>query len=199
MHVGYLEHDYRLTRMFKTLCDLAQARCTVYRDEAALTAALASPAGPDVIAIDCSAAEPAETTACARIVTATQGRAILIHPQERFVRLLESVAPGRLTWLAPDFGVLSGLQLLRSLSNGNGPAAAQRASAPIGTDALVQSVSEEILTPREEEVLALIRLGCTDREIASCLGVSSNTVKTHAEHLKQKLNVGKRRDLVRSA
>jgi DNA-binding NarL/FixJ family response regulator len=49
-----------------------------------------------------------------------------------------------------------------------------------------------LLTPREREVLRLVALGQTNREIAHTLGTTSSTAKTHVEHLIAKLGVADR-------
>lgn len=51
------------------------------------------------------------------------------------------------------------------------------------------------LTPREREVLCLIRDGSTNREIAEKLYVSESTVKTHVTHLFERLNLRNRAQL----
>jgi DNA-binding NarL/FixJ family response regulator len=50
------------------------------------------------------------------------------------------------------------------------------------------------LTPREEEVLRLIRDGFGNKEIASRLCISPNTVKNHVHHLLEKLKVRSRHE-----
>ncbi|MBI4025685.1 MAG: response regulator transcription factor [Verrucomicrobia bacterium] len=55
------------------------------------------------------------------------------------------------------------------------------------------------LTDREQEVLALIALGNTNREIAGRLHISEKTVETHRAHILEKLNLKTRADLVRYA
>lgn len=44
------------------------------------------------------------------------------------------------------------------------------------------------LTPREQEVLQLVGLGYTNRDIAQSLYISEGTVKTHVTHLLNRLN-----------
>ena len=48
------------------------------------------------------------------------------------------------------------------------------------------------LSPREREVLALIALGMTDRQIADELIVSRVTISTHVAHILDKLGVPNR-------
>lgn len=60
-----------------------------------------------------------------------------------------------------------------------------------------QAASE--LTDREIEVLKLIALGYTNREIADQLFLSVRTVESHRAHLQQKLGRGSRAELVRYA
>ncbi len=57
-----------------------------------------------------------------------------------------------------------------------------------------QAVGE--LTPREKEVVALLRTGLGNREIAARLQVSERTVETHLAHIYSKLGVEGRRELV---
>ena len=47
----------------------------------------------------------------------------------------------------------------------------------------------EALTPREQDVTALTCLGFTNRQIASRLGVSEDTVKTHVKNALVKFNL----------
>ena len=55
------------------------------------------------------------------------------------------------------------------------------------------------LTAREAEVLGLIALGHTSREIADQLGLSARTVESHRSHIQQKLRLDGRPELVRYA
>ncbi len=50
----------------------------------------------------------------------------------------------------------------------------------------------QTLTPREQEIAALICLNYTSREIAEKLHISPETVKTHAEHILVKFGLADR-------
>ncbi len=52
------------------------------------------------------------------------------------------------------------------------------------------------LTPREMEILALLSDGITNKEIAVRLGISSETVRTHLDHIYLKLQVQGRTEAV---
>jgi two-component system, NarL family, response regulator LiaR len=55
------------------------------------------------------------------------------------------------------------------------------------------------ITPRELEILELIAVGMSNREIADKLFVSENTVKTHSSRLFDKLNAKRRTQAVQAA
>lgn len=60
-------------------------------------------------------------------------------------------------------------------------------------------VEEDVLSPREKEVLLLIALGHTQQEIAEQLAVSIKTVDSYKTRIREKLNMTKRSDMVRYA
>jgi DNA-binding NarL/FixJ family response regulator len=45
------------------------------------------------------------------------------------------------------------------------------------------------LTPREQQVLELVELGCRNREIAEALGIRPGTVKIHLKHIFEKTGI----------
>ncbi len=55
----------------------------------------------------------------------------------------------------------------------------------------------ERLTPREQEILALLANGNFYKEISTTLGITLNTVKVHVQHIYEKLHVQCRMDAVR--
>jgi two-component system response regulator NreC len=58
---------------------------------------------------------------------------------------------------------------------------------------------EDPLSDREREVLRLLALGHTNREIAEQLHISVRTAETHRAHIMQKLRLSNRAELVRYA
>ena len=68
-----------------------------------------------------------------------------------------------------------------------------------GLEALQHATGTGELSPREIEILRLIALGYTSREIATKLHVSRRTVETHRARIHRKLGLGTRAELVRFA
>ena len=63
---------------------------------------------------------------------------------------------------------------------------------PVGIDQATNDDAPTVLSEREREVLALLAQGASNREIASELYLSIDTVKTHVRHLFTKLEVTNR-------
>jgi DNA-binding NarL/FixJ family response regulator len=63
---------------------------------------------------------------------------------------------------------------------------------PVEAHAVIHGPREADLTQREEEVLALLAEGYTNRDIADRLSLSEHTVRAHMRGIMQKLNVSNR-------
>lgn len=88
---------------------------------------------------------------------------------DEMCRALRAVASGK-HYLSPD---VAGVVVDAHVRGAAQPAAA----------------SSSILRPREREVLQLLAEGCTSREIARRLHVSTSTVETHRRNIMRKLDV----------
>jgi ATP/maltotriose-dependent transcriptional regulator MalT len=51
------------------------------------------------------------------------------------------------------------------------------------------------ITQRQREVVVLIASGCSNEEVGARLGISPRTAKAHADVLRQKLGVSRRRQI----
>jgi len=71
--------------------------------------------------------------------------------------------------------------------------------APAAAAKLAEGVTHVQLTPRELVTLRLMADGKSNKEIASELGISERTVKTHLGHLFEKLGVASRTEAVKIA
>ncbi len=59
-----------------------------------------------------------------------------------------------------------------------------------------EMAASTLLSPRESEVLALLAEGLGNKEIATRLGVSENTIKFHVSSIMDKLDAGSRTEAV---
>ena len=71
--------------------------------------------------------------------------------------------------------------------------------APAAAAKLAEGVTRVQVTPRELSTLRLLAEGKSNKEIASTLGISERTVKTHLGHLFEKLGVTSRTEAVKVA
>ncbi|MBV8256371.1 MAG: helix-turn-helix transcriptional regulator [Actinobacteria bacterium] len=59
----------------------------------------------------------------------------------------------------------------------------------------ISSAIDLDLTERQRQVVSLLAHGCSNEEIGSRLGISPRTAKAHADVLRQKLGVPRRRQI----
>ena len=60
-------------------------------------------------------------------------------------------------------------------------------------------VADRLLSPKEREVLVLLARGYANKEIATALAVSDETIKSHLKRIYAKLEAGSRRHAVTRA
>lgn len=70
-------------------------------------------------------------------------------------------------------------------------------AAPVEDEPTGPGASNQVrLSPRERDVLKLLKVGSSNRQIAAQLGISENTVMVHMRHLMRKLGVTNRTQAV---
>jgi DNA-binding NarL/FixJ family response regulator len=103
---------------------------------------------------------------------------------ETVISAIDAGASGYLLKDAEPEEILRGI---RAASRGEVPLAPRAARAVLG--ARRRPPSDEHLTPREEEVLALVGRGLPNKQIARELGISEKTVKAHLTSVFQRIGV----------
>jgi DNA-binding NarL/FixJ family response regulator len=146
---------------------------------------------PDVVLMDLQMPGVDGVSATRAIAEEQPSAAVVVltsfSDSERIVAALDAGALGYLLKDADPEDVLEGV---RAVSRGESPihprAARQlltaRASGPTGPQ----------LTPREAEVLGLVRAGLANKQIARRLGISERTVKAHLTSVFQRIGVADR-------
>ena len=139
------------------------------------------------------------------------------HPEIKVVVLttyaddrsvIDALRAGALGYLTKDAGADEIRQALQRVASGQAsvdPAvqmhlveaiATTATAAPTTTDAKPVAELPDGLTPREAEVLGLIRAGLSNTEIAAQLFVSEATVKSHVNHMLPKIGARDRAQAV---
>jgi two-component system response regulator NreC len=141
---------------------------------------------PDGLAVD-ALPELREAAPETEIVLLTMERDLTLAR-----RALESGAKG---YLFKDAAHLELIEAVRAA------AAGERHLAPAVAAGLKDGAASEepTLSPRETDVLKLMALGHTNREIGEQLSLSVRTVETHRAHIQQKLGLSSRPELTRYA
>jgi DNA-binding NarL/FixJ family response regulator len=146
---------------------------------------------PDVAVMDFALPGMTGAIAATRMRDSSPHTAVLIlsmHSEPNYVRTsLDAGARGYLLKNALDLELVEAIQKV--------------AAGNIVLDSSLSAVAEsnekpEKLTPRELEVLQLIVLGKSNKEVAALLGVSPNTVAVHRANIMQTLNIHNTAELV---
>ncbi|MGV1050393.1 MAG: LuxR C-terminal-related transcriptional regulator [Solirubrobacterales bacterium] len=165
-------------------------------DIAAARAALDGDA-PDVLVLDVNLPDGLAVDAVAELRERSPATQIVLLTMERDLTLTrKALDDGALAYLFKDAAHLELIEAVRSAAAGERylPAAVEAGLAKKEDDG-----ERQTLSPRETEVLRLMALGHTNREIAEQLELSVRTVETHRSHIQQKLGLSSRPELTRYA
>lgn len=136
-----------------------------------------------------------------KIDTSIRAVMLSIHKAEEYV--LEALRAGAVGYLVKDSAVAELEIAVRAVARGEtylSPAISRAVVHEyIGRTSAVMHDTLTALTPRQREVLQLVVMGNTSKEIAQRLGVSYRTVEVHRMHLMRRLNVHDSASLVRLA
>ncbi len=165
--------------------DLASARVAV------------ADAAPNVLVLDVNLPDGLAVDRVAELRESAPDTQIVLLTMERDLSLARrALDGGALGYLFKDAAHLELIEAVRA-------AAAGRRYVPAAVAAGMAKAPEEgeraTLSPRETEVLRLMALGHTNREIGEQLELSIRTVETHRAHVQQKLGLTTRPELTRYA
>lgn len=149
---------------------------------------------PDVVIMDISLPDMNGLEATRKLQSAVPTAKVLIltmHEDRNYI--IESVRAGARGYVLKDASPEELLCAIESVHSGG--AFFQSSVSDVLLDLCSndqerpRKPSTSDLTPREQEVLALIAEGDSNKEIASKLFVSVRTVECHREHIMRKLNI----------
>lgn len=109
---------------------------------------------------------------------------------EEIYQALRAGAKGYLLKTAPRTELLTAI---RTVAAGN------NYLPPMLTGRLAERLAQSALTPREREILQLVRRGRSNKEIGAALFIAEDTVKRHVSNLMQKLQADDRAQAVAEA
>lgn len=164
--------------------DIASARAAVLELE------------PRVLVLDVNLPDGLAVDAVARLREEAPGTEIVLLTMERDLTLpRRAIDSGARGYLFKDAAHLELIDAVRHAAEGR-----DYLSAAVAAGLRNEGGEERgILSPRETEVLRLMALGHTNREIAEQLTLSVRTVETHRAHVQQKLGLDGRPELTRYA
>ena len=151
---------------------------------------------PRVLVLDVNMPDGLAVDAVAGLREEAPGTEIVLLTMERDMTLARSaIDSGARGYLFKDAAHLELIEAVRHAAGGR-----DYLSGPVAAGLKDEGKAERSpLTARESEVLRLMALGHTNREIGVQLSLSVRTVETHRAHIQQKLGLDSRPELTRYA
>ncbi len=164
---------------------------------------LAAATVPDVVLLDVRMPRRSGIEACAAIKeVAPTANIIMLTMSDEEADLYEAIKSGASGYLLKDASIDQVAQAVRLIADGQSlisPSMAAKLLEEFKSIASAGSRANTIaprLTDRELEVLKLVARGLNNKEIASDLFISDNTVKNHVRNILEKLQLHSRMEAV---
>jgi DNA-binding NarL/FixJ family response regulator len=143
---------------------------------------------PDVVLMDLQMPELDGVAATREIVGEELADVLVLTSYSDAERIVGALDAGALGYLLKDAEPDEVLRGVRAVARGESPINPRAARELLGARRPSTAAAAE-LTPRESEVLALVRQGLANKQIARRLGISERTVKAHLTSTFQRIGV----------
>lgn len=149
--------------------------------------ALLETAAPDVVLMDLSMPGIDGIESTRRVMAAAPGTAVVMLTSfHDTTRVAEALRAGAVGYLLKDSEPTELLAAIRAAARGDAPL------DPRVAKALLPSTVAPMVSVREEQVLRLIALGLSNKQIGAKLGIAERTVKVHVGHVFRAIGVADR-------
>jgi DNA-binding NarL/FixJ family response regulator len=145
-------------------------------------------ARPDVVLMDLQMPGVDGVAATRQIVGEGLADVLVLTSYSDAERIVGALDAGALGYLLKDAEPDEVLRGIRAVARGESPINPRAARELLGARRTPSSATVD-LTPRETEVLALVRHGLANKQIARRLGISERTVKAHLTSTFQRIGV----------
>ena len=151
---------------------------------------------PDIILMDI-AMPRCDGLEATRLINAEMpyAKIVILTVSESETDLFQAIKDGAQGYLLKSLEPEELFRLIRGVQRGEAPISAPMAAkilAEFSSQASREPAPEDALTSREKEVLEQVVYGATNREIASSLSITENTVKNHLKNILEKLHLQNR-------